>query len=161
MKKYVGGKLTIKQAKLIKGVAEGLTVREATLRSYNVKSPEVADSVGSEALALPKVREALQEALRAQGLTLDVVTSNMRKIAVADVNNPKPETVLKANIEILKLYGAYPDKKTAHLNVSVKSEMKSKDFNALKAEVARMDQDLKELFGDHHATEPIDVKNDQ
>jgi hypothetical protein len=61
--------LTIKQAKLVKGIAEGKTNTQAALDAYDVKSPETAASMASENLRKPNVQEAIQQALTFYNLT--------------------------------------------------------------------------------------------
>ena len=56
-------RLTKKQRGFVKDYIETENGTEAAMRNYNLKSRIVARSVGSETLALPYVRDAIQEAL--------------------------------------------------------------------------------------------------
>jgi hypothetical protein len=64
-------KITVKEAKLIKGIAEGKTKQRAAMEAYNASTPESASSIASYALKKVDVQEALQIALRKHGITLD------------------------------------------------------------------------------------------
>ncbi len=66
-------KLTIKQAKLVKGIAEGKPKIVAAVEAGYGNSPGSANSIAHETLQNPTVREALDAALERQGITLDAV----------------------------------------------------------------------------------------
>lgn len=66
-------KLTVKQAKFVKGVAEGKTGTQAYLDAYNSNNSNTAKVEASKTLSKPNVQEALQIALSKQGITLDKI----------------------------------------------------------------------------------------
>lgn len=89
--KNSSNKLTIKEAKLVKGIVEGKTKRQAAIEAYNTKSPETASVVASNVLKKVNVQEALQEALEKAGLTpskvVDVVKEGMEAQRLVIVGN--------------------------------------------------------------------------
>jgi hypothetical protein len=68
-------KLTIKQAKFVKGVASGISKREAAKLAGYSGSPETLSVTASEVLKKPNVQEALAIALEKHGLSPDSVVS--------------------------------------------------------------------------------------
>lgn len=63
--------LTVKEIKLVKGIAEGKTKQAAALAAYDASTPEIASSIASNTLKKVNVQEALAEALAQHGITLD------------------------------------------------------------------------------------------
>ena len=64
-------KLTVKEAKLVKGIAQGKTKQAAALAAGYGRSPEAASSTASDILKKPKVQEALAIALAKHGIDID------------------------------------------------------------------------------------------
>jgi hypothetical protein len=67
--------ITFKEAKLIKGIAEGKTKQAAAMEAYDAKTPETASAIASETLRKPKVQEALEIALAKHGVDIDSATA--------------------------------------------------------------------------------------
>jgi phage terminase small subunit len=66
-------KLTPKQAKFVKGVAQGKSQTQAALEAYDTTSIDVAKNIGSDNLTKPNVREAIELAMEKLNLTPDRV----------------------------------------------------------------------------------------
>jgi uncharacterized membrane protein len=65
-------KITIKEAKLIKGIAEGKTQRQAYIDAYDTKGKiETVDVEASKTIRKPQVQEALAIALNKYNITPD------------------------------------------------------------------------------------------
>ena len=62
-------KLTMKQAKFVKGIAEGKTQTDAALEAYDTDSYDVAKVIASENITKPNVKEALDLAMEKLNLT--------------------------------------------------------------------------------------------
>lgn len=75
--------LTPKEIKLVKGIAEGKTKRQAALDAYEVKTPETASSMASEALRKPNVQDALARAFEKYGITIDAAIAPIGKALTA------------------------------------------------------------------------------
>ncbi len=76
--------LTFKEQKLVQGVAMGKSQRQAALEAYDVKNPETASAVASEALSKPNVRQALNDALERHGITIDKIIKPVADALEAD-----------------------------------------------------------------------------
>ena len=73
----MGKQLTVKEAKLVKGVAQGKPKYiAATEAGY---SPKSAGMIASETLRKPNVQEALQKELHKQGITLEQAIAPISK----------------------------------------------------------------------------------
>lgn len=142
----INNKLTRKQNVFVNELASGKSATQAALVAYNTSDPNIAKVIASENLTKPNIREALEEGLRTSGLSLSVITSNLGTIANSKPEKISGDTVLKANIELLKLHGAYPDKKSFQFNYSVKEKINSMSFQEVKEEVAKLDIELKEFL---------------
>lgn len=66
-------KLTMKQAKFVKGIAEGKPQAVAALDAYDTKSYEVAKTIGSENMTKPNVKEAIDFEMAKQGITMEKI----------------------------------------------------------------------------------------
>ena len=66
-------KLTVKQAKFVKGVVEGKTKQRAGIDAGYSGSPATVSVTVSEVLKNPKVQEAIQDEMARQGITLEKI----------------------------------------------------------------------------------------
>lgn len=114
-------KITVKEAKLIKGIAEGKTKRQAAMDAYDTNTIETAAVIASEVLRKPNVQEALDIALDKYGLTIERAVEpinkalNAKKIVpiegdfyVTDVDDLDMQ--LKGSDRALKLMGVSQEK---------------------------------------------------
>lgn len=62
-------KLTMKQAMLVKGIAGGKTKQEAGIDAGYGSNPESTSAIVSETLKIPKVQEAIEQAMVKLNLT--------------------------------------------------------------------------------------------
>lgn len=145
-------KLTLKQHTFVKRFIENKgNGTQAAMDSYDVKNYNTAHAIASENLQKPTIIEAIDEALRSQGLSLSVITSNLGEIANSKPEKISGDTVLKANVELLKLHGAYPNSKTS-TQVSYTSERRawfsSLSYEDAKKELAKLRAETAELIAD-------------
>lgn len=140
-------KLTLKQRRFINGYIENKgNGTFAALDSYDVKNHNTAHAIASENLRKPTIREAIEEALRSNGLSVDVIAGNIGELANSKPEKISGDVVLKANVELLKLSGAYPDKKSFQFSYSVKQHLLSLSIDELKKETERIDAELNKLL---------------
>lgn len=66
-------KLTMKQAKFVKGIAEGKPPTVSAQESYDVKSYGTAASIASENLNKPNVKAAIDAEMAKQGITMEKI----------------------------------------------------------------------------------------
>lgn len=148
----IGG-LTPKQAKfttvLLKQLKETGEINgtQAALASYDTTDPNTAHSIASENLQNPTIQNRIEQALASQGLTPDTIIGNLKKIANSEVVEPSPDVILRTNVELLKLYGAYPGTKNTQVSLSVHANLKDMKFQDLQKEVQVIDGELEELLG--------------
>lgn len=142
----INNKLTRKQDVFVKGILGGQSATQAALTAYNTDDPNVAKVIASENLTKLNVREALERALSSQGLTLDVIAGNIGNLANSKPEKVSSDAVLKANVELLKLYGVYPDKKSYQFSVSARADIKSMTFQDAKAALDKLNQNIDELL---------------
>lgn len=119
---------------------------EAALQVYNTTSRKSASVIASNNLGIVSVREKIEQALSSQGLSLSIITNNLGNLANSKPEKVSGDTVLKANVELLKLYGAYPDKKSFQFSYSAKEKIENMSYKEAREELAKLDADLKELL---------------
>ena len=132
-------KLTMKQRIFVKELMNnkhnGL---QAALVAYDTKDKNTAGAIASENLTKPNVREAIETALSKKGLSLEQIADNLKLLAVREPEKVNADTMLKANVEILKLYGAYPGTKHVHLGLNINTKVKEMDFTEAKNALAEL-----------------------
>lgn len=146
--KLYKNKLTRKQVAFIKGVASGRTPTESAMEVYNAKSKRVATSIASENLTKPSIREAIDNALSSQGLSLSVIMGNLGEMANSKPERISGDTKLKANMEILKLIGAYPDKKTVGVSFSLQQKVSSMTFEEVRQELEKITKENQQFLAE-------------
>lgn len=142
----INNKLTRKQDIFIKGILCGQSATQAALTAYNTDNPNIAKVIASENLTKPNIREALNAALSSQGLTLDVIVGNLGDIATSKPEKVTGDTVLKANVELLKLHGAYPGKKSYQFSVSARADIRSMTFQEARKALGKLNSQIEELL---------------
>lgn len=69
----MGKKLTVKETKLVKGVAQGKTRRQAAKDAGYSGTDETVSVVASQTLNKPNVKEQLHKELEKQGITVEAI----------------------------------------------------------------------------------------
>ena len=72
-------KPTVKERKLVKGIAQGKSITQAALDAYDTTSPDSAKAIGSRALTKVNVQEALHAEFQKQGITLEQAVAPIKK----------------------------------------------------------------------------------
>lgn len=144
--------LTPKQDAFTKVVLKQITdkgeanLTQAALQVYNTTSDKSASVIASNNLGIISIREQIEQALSRQGLSLDVITGNLGNLANHKPEKVSGDVVLKSNVELLKLMGAYPSSKHTTVNVSFKAKLKDMKYQDLKKYVEEMRQKNDELI---------------
>jgi isocitrate dehydrogenase len=109
-------KLTVKQTKFVDAyIKNDGNGQEAAKAVYDVANDNVARNIASENLTKPNVKEAVQQALEAHGLTIDLVTKpiadGMKAVKLQEIEGklkalPDHAVRLNASWKALTLMGA-------------------------------------------------------
>ena len=141
-----GKKLSVKQKKFVKAYAEnGGNATEAALDTYDVKSREVAKSLGYENLQKPNIANEVEKALLANGQDMDSIIGTLREATLSGLGEKASNAdTLKGVDMLLKLANAYPEQKTssAHYRMSVKADLGKLTYQQL---VDRHQTQVKEI----------------
>jgi hypothetical protein len=146
-KRKLDGKLTHSQRNfkniIVKQVLSGKPVNgtRAIMESYGTKNVKSATVMASQNLKIPNIREAVEEALRAKGLDAPTLAGEAKKLATAKVEKVSADVKLRAIQDIWKLLGAYPDRKTAHLNVNLSGKIKDLSYQDAKKTLLKMNEE--------------------
>lgn len=76
-------RLTTKQAKFVKGIAEGKPAYKSALEAYDTTDPNVANAIAVENLQKPTVKDAIEKEMSRQGLTMDKIIAPVTKALTA------------------------------------------------------------------------------
>lgn len=108
---------------------------QAALESYDTTDPVTAASISHEVIRNPQVKLTIEEALEHAGLGLEAVVSELKPIATAQVEKISGDVKLRAIDSILKLHGAYPSKKSVHMNLNMSAKFKGLDYSKAKEQL--------------------------
>ena len=125
-------RLTLKQTKFVKEyINNGGNGTQAALQAYDT-DVITAPSIASENLNKPNIQDTIQQALQQNGLTPKQITHNLGHYANNLSEKVSADASIKANIELLKLMGAYPGSKHTNLNVSIKGDLAKMKYQEAK-----------------------------
>lgn len=139
-------KLTHKQKVFVREIIKGNNATQAALAAYQTNNVNSAKVIGSRLLTNVNIQELVNESLRSESLSPSVLAKNIGNLASSTPQKVSGETVLKANIELLKLHGAYPDKKSYQFSMSVKSQIKDMSYAEAREELERLNIDVAKLM---------------
>ena len=144
-------KLTLKELKFTNEyIKNGGNGTQAVLNSYDTTNKASAATIAKENLNNPFIRERIEEAFRELNQTPKKLLDNLRYIAE---QRPEPDKVsadamIKANVEMLKIMGAYPGTKHTNLNLSLKGKITGMKFQDAKQELESMRSVNNDLVGE-------------
>lgn len=150
----INKKLTRKQTTFVKELASGKSATQAAMVAYDVSDSKNASVIASQNLNKLSIREVLDDALHSQGLTPDVITANLGEIANSRPEKISGDTVLKANVELLKLHGAYPGKQSYQASFSAKVDLNKMTYQEAKTELDKLRARNAEILADIEESEP-------
>lgn len=135
--------LTPMERKLVKGIARGLTKKEAgTLAGYK---PSAVDSCVSAALKRDRVKMAIQRALDKAGLKDDVIAETLKKTMKGAGHRATNSDAIRAIEVIGKIRGWNEPEKENTINNTYINELKVLNVNDLKARADQLSKEIKEL----------------
>lgn len=121
---------------------ERVNMTQVGLKTFNTTNPDSARVMASQELHKPLIQESIQEVLNRNGITLDKVTQNIAFLANSTPEKVSAETMLKANVEYLKLFNAYPDKKSYQFSLSMKGQVKDLGYSEAKKQLDELNAQL-------------------
>lgn len=121
---------------------------EAAMQVYDTNDRKAAGKIASEVLAKQDIKEEIEQALTTSGLTPSFVTQEIKKIAAAEAIKITGDVKLRSLMEIAKLLGMYPGKKSMNLNVNLKGKVSNMGFEELKNMHDKMSARVGELVED-------------
>lgn len=130
--------LTLKQLKFTKAyINNGGNGTQAALEAYDT-NPQSARQIASDNLTKPDIRQTIEKALTENGLTPHEITKEIKDIATRSVEKVSADTKLRASIELLKLWGAYPGSKHTNLNLSIKGDVNKMSYKDAKETLKKL-----------------------
>jgi hypothetical protein len=125
-------RLSIKQKKFVNNYLQTSNQTQSALHAYNTTSIGTAKTVANRNMRNPMIVEAIDQALKKNNITLEGQTDRLKEIA----NEWQPDkissdTVLKANIELIKLLKGYPTTTKKVESKSIRVILNSKTYQEL------------------------------
>lgn len=119
---------------VVKQIAETgeMNGTEAASQVYSMKDRSVAKSIAHENLSNPHIKQTIEDALNDVGVSMATIASNFSKIANRKPEKVSGDTILKANIELAKLIGAYPSKLNNKRERSIKQTVEELSYDDAK-----------------------------
>lgn len=133
--------------KVLEQISENknINLTEAAMQTYDLTNRNTAKSLGSELMTKPDIREQIDAALEEHGISPSSVLKNIGKLAVVEPAKVTGETILKSNIELAKLLGMYPGKKSSSINVTLKGRLGTSSFKEAKEMYDAIDGEVVDL----------------
>lgn len=123
MEKIKKAKLTPKQAKFVKGIAEGKTQVQAALDAYDTDKYEVANAIAVENVQKPSIQAAIEQAMVKLNLTPERALQPINDA----LNDDDVKTRLMGSDRALKLMGVSGNKEQPTQNfIQIINEQKNK-----------------------------------
>lgn len=145
-------KLSLKQKRFAQEyIKTGGNGTAAVMNSYNVKRSSTAAAVAYENLRKPHVREAIEQALQASGLTLESVLTTVKNNMIAGEGvKATADSSLRASDMLLRVYGAYPDKRSAHarFEYKIRKDLSKMSVQELERKLEKLHAKTKRLLED-------------
>lgn len=122
-----------------------INATEAAAQTYDVKSRDVANAIGAENLANPSIKLTIEQELDKIGATSSQILWNLNKMANATPEKYDASTILKANIEIMKLRGMVKTDQTQNFSLTFNQQVNNLTFKEIEEELAMMRATNEEL----------------
>ena len=119
------------------------------LANYNVKGDKQADSLASEYLQKPMIKELVQQELDKAGLTSSYTDLKLRKLiehGEKNIDQTKPETMLAAIRLVNELRNRFPAQRSLIASIDLTKEYANTSIEELKQEVQETDKHIKQLL---------------
>ena len=81
-----------------------------------------------------------------------LVHENLKYFANTRPNKISADVVLRGNVELLKLLGAYPAEKHATVSLSLQAKLSDLNYTDVKKELTAIDEELIEIMGNNEAS---------
>jgi hypothetical protein len=121
---------------------------QAAMEVYDVKDKQTAGQIAYENLKKPEIKKTLEQALSDNGGNLNQITKNITTIANSQAAKLSGDTILKANIEILKLTGHYPTNKTVKTTRTMRETINGITFEQARTELTQVSSEADEFLKD-------------
>jgi hypothetical protein len=121
---------------------------KAALETYDTKDRKIAGAIASENLNKPEIRNAIEQALSSNGVTEDGIIKNIKGLAEFSPHKISGETVLKANLSILKIMGHDSNGKNTKGKVTVNNTIINIGYDEAKDKLQKMNSDVDTFIQD-------------
>lgn len=126
-------RLSLKQKNFAKEyVKNNGNATEAVVKSYNIIKRGTAQSVGTENLSKPVIKEEIADILNSESLSKrDISKSIKANMTIGQGVKATASDSLRAAELLLKLHGAFPSSKSTHLNIDITERYKDNTYHEI------------------------------
>jgi predicted transcriptional regulator len=132
--------LTEKEQAFAVAISKGMTQTDAAMAAFDVTTRASAKSLGCTLMTKPDIQVAVADLMQQQGLTRTYRVQKLKQ----HVDNRDPNVSLKALDQSWKLEGAYTE---THVNLNINYEDYDKTIEVLDAEIAKLEEKLRQHAG--------------
>ena len=123
---------------------------ESAFKAYNTKSRENARLIGKRVADRPEVRQAIHEAFKRNGMTVDYLIEKEKEIIDKGLKYGK-YTVSDARLSIQnmhRLFNSYPERVNKNMNLNINKSLEATDTNEILKILSDVQQTTTELLKD-------------
>lgn len=143
--------LTIKEKIFIKEMVKTKGNKtESAIRAFNTKKRYNAMQIGKRVVKRPVVKQALEEAFKHSGITIDYLLDKEKEIIEQGIANGKP-TMSDARLSIQnmhKLLNSYPNNVQKKMSVNLREDVTQKDTSLILEELKKLNSATSEILED-------------
>jgi phage terminase small subunit len=142
-------RLTIKQRRFVKEYVKDGNATQSALAAYDVKKRNAA-TLGQSVLRVPKVRAAIEKALKKAGLDEEYVTGALKEIIESGKENREdatPADALRGIDTYLKLKGYIGGNSSNSVKISFRQKAERMDVKELKKSLEELDKRQELILG--------------
>lgn len=124
----------IKDKKAINGT-------KAALEVYDTNNSKTAQNIASDNMRNPIIKDAMESALSQNGITEEAILKNIHGLAESAPQKLSGDTILKANLSLLKLLGHDGSGKKGKSSLTVNNTIINIGYDEAKAKLKSLDSD--------------------
>lgn len=114
---------------------------QAALEVYDTDDRKTAKSIATENLTNPAIRNEIEQALTANGVTSEGIVKNIKGIAEHAPQKITGETVLKANLSLLKILGLDGSERKGKNSLTVNNTVINIGYDEAKQKLQQVSSD--------------------
>lgn len=122
---------SIKKTGQVNGTAIAMEV-------YDTTSKASAENIASDNFSKPIIKDRIEKALEGSGFSLEKNISEVIEVAISKPREITGDVKLRANLELLRLRGAFGGNQNAHLTFNINQQITNLSFDEASKRLSEM-----------------------